>query len=295
MKLKRLSFAFLLFVILASSPATANNSPACETLYFPIDFDQYGLPYIGLMIDNSVYRAHVDLGASHALHLPQKMLSKIPNLKPTGKLVETLNVAGESFTAKQYTIPTLTVKCMDFNNLTALELKNWGAKLGATHKEHNNKDIIIGADFFHGKTIQIDYKRRLLTVFGQDEKLNTPSDLNESLSFERSVFGISISLSSGVKYYQMVLDTGASASLISANRIDNKERISSCQFVVSEHIECQYINTLLMAYGLPFRSKLYLYPITEKFQYDGILGRDFFQQFIVTLNFSNNTITLTSA
>lgn len=295
MKLLRLTFTFLLFLFLTSSPAIANNTTACDTLYFPINFDQFGLPYIGLIIDNSVYRAHVDLGASHALHLPKDMLSKIPNLKPTGKLVETLNIAGESFIAKQYAIHTFPVKCMDFKNLTALELKNWGAKLGAKHKEHNNQDIIIGADFFQGKTIQIDYKRHLLTVFSQNEMLNAPSNPNETLSFERSDFGISISLSSGIRYYQMVLDTGASVSLISANRIDNKERLSSCQYVVNEHIECQYINTLLMAYGMPFRSKLYLYPITEKFQYDGILGRDFFQQFIVTLNFSNNTITLTRA
>lgn len=287
----RLVLLFMMATISTSSWSKSSN--ACDQLNFPINFDQYGLPYVGLAINGEIFRAHVDLGSSHAIHLPTSMISKIGNIQATGKSIESSNIAGKKFIAKQYAISSLPVGCMRFDNLIALELNDWGTPLGDNKKHVNTEDIIIGAGFFQNKIVEIDYQQHLLSVYTTTDKSLPAPPSHTTMNFKQSIHGISIPMNSGLKYYQMVLDTGASSSIFSASRISDKETISSCNYNMGDNIKCQYLHTLLMAGRYPFKSKIFIYPIDPRFEYDGILGRDFFERFKVTLNFIDQGIQLT--
>ncbi len=104
--------------------------------------------------------------------------------------------------------------------------------------------------------------------------------------------GLSIRVNSPNTSYQMVLDTGASNSIFVANKVSLKESVKTCDYNLGPDVKCKIYNSTLEVLGYDFQSNILLFPIDERFQMDGILGRDFFNSFIVKIDFLNKSIAL---
>lgn len=285
-----------LWVIICSVFFSANlfaDEKKCEKIDVPIVFDQYGLPTIALIINGKSNFALLDLGSTAGVHLPISAISSFAGVKYTGASVKSTNISGQVFSSKAFIIPKLTIECLTFENITGYELNDWATSIGEKPDGlQDDQQVVIGQGFFNGKTIVINYASKKLTITNNKTDAKPAETSNRLTPYKLSEEGITIQMSSRFANYQMVLDTGASHSIFSASKINSKEPLSQCDFDLGKNVTCESFVSAVKILGYSFSSNLLLYPIDSRFKQDGLLGGDFFNKFIVTLNFSNKNIAL---
>lgn len=197
-------------------------------------------------------------------------------------------MAGNITESKIFNIASLQIKCLSFKNINALELKPWGLSIGKDKKVNPKRQAVVGRGFFKGKIISINYKEKQMTVY------NDQLDIKNNWSlFTSSKEGITLIASSKLTDYNMVLDTGASASIIKYKEVNDAEDFEHCNYDLGSKIECKLLVSQLKILNYPVKSSILLYPLDDRFGMHGLLGSDFFNQFVVDLNFKNNTIRIT--
>ena len=281
---------FFLFGVLFSTTVFSQDDE-CKSIEVPIVFDQYGLPTIELIIDGNSNLALLDLGSTAGLHLPISDVASIPNVKYTGKSVKSINLSGEIFSAKEFIIPMFTVRCLAFENITGYELNPWATSIGDKPEGlEEEQQIVIGQGFFLDKTISINYANKTLVIKSKPE---TVLPKNKFMPYVLNEEGITIPMRSAIANYQMVLDTGATSSIFAANKVNIKEPLTVCDLNLGPGITCNLFTAEVGIAGYPFLPNILLYPIDPQFTQDGLLGGDFFNNFIVELDFSAKSIALT--
>jgi len=279
-----------LFGVSVSINALA-NAQDCDELEIPITFDSDGLPIIELNVNGSNHHVLLDLGSSEGIHLPIAEIKNIPEIKYTGNTVKSSNISGDIYEAKEFFIPSLKIQCLTFDHIKGVELNPWAASIGENRVHDTSEQIVVGLDLFKNKTLLLNYSDKVLIIKSSEVKPLSLSITNPT-SYTLSKEGLSIKVSSINASYQMVLDTGASSTIFVANKVNPKEDIKSCEFDLGPNMECKVFESSLKILGYNFQSNALLYPIDERFKMDGILGRDFFEQFVVEINFLNKTILL---
>lgn len=283
----------LVIIALLYSTAPLATQPACEEIELPIVFDYYGLPTLNLTINEKTHNVMLDLGALKGIYIPKSQLNEIGDINYTGNEVTSSNISGDVVVAKEFVISALTINCLAFNNISGLELNPWAVSFGAKPQAEKKEQIIIGRSLFKNKILSINYPDKLVTIKTNNSALVPPKVDHKKFPLINTEGGITLSAATENKMYQMVLDTGSSNSLFVAKKVSRKEPIKRCEFDIGPDIECQLFDSSLNVEGYDFKSMIVLYPIDKRFRMDGLLGRDFFNQFIVELNFYDNTITLT--
>lgn len=266
----------------------------CKEIEVPIVFDQYGLPTIELIINGQSHLALLDLGSTVGIHLPISDISNMSGVKYTGKSSKSTNISGEIFSAKEFIIPILAIECMTFENISGYELTPWAASIG--DKPNNMEDkqqIVIGQGFFSEKMITINYANKKLMINKSKTGAVLPKRSNKFIPYLLSEEGITIQMSSPISSYQMVLDTGATSSILSTNKVNVNEQLTTCDFNVGPDVKCELFSSTFNIAGYSFVSNILLYPIDSRFTKDGLLGSDFFNKFIVQLDFPNKNVALT--
>jgi len=233
-----------------------------------------------------------DLGSNSGLHVPNDLIRDIPGVVFNGKTSKSSDLSGRISEVKQYDVPALNINCMLFKNITIKELKAWGVSIGDGEKTDANKGrMVIGRGLFKDKTIGIDYSKNILTIENiskQDAVINREHMNSFSLPKE----GIVIEANSRYSNYKMVLDTGASISILAVQKVHSKEPLKDCDLSLKDNMTCKMFDSVLTMSSQKFETDMLLFPIDDRFEMDGILGGDFFNQFFVELNFSNNTILI---
>ncbi|MCL1051071.1 hypothetical protein L2755_15745 [Shewanella abyssi] len=285
-------FCLLFFSGLLFSTNVLSHENECKEIEVPIVFDQYGLPTIELIINGKSNFALLDLGSIAGIHLPISDISSMPGVKYTGEISKSTNISGEIFSDKEFIIPMLAIECMTFENISGYELNPWATSIGDKPEDmENNQQIVIGQGFFADKTIIINYANKKLIINNKTGAVLSRIN-NKFIPYVLNEEGITIQMSSSIANYQMVLDTGATSSIFSANKINIKEPLTACNFNLGLDVKCELFASTVKIAGYSFASNILLYPIDPRFTKDGLLGGDFFNQFIVELDFSNKNIAL---
>ncbi|QLE86314.1 hypothetical protein FLM48_15275 [Shewanella sp. Scap07] len=283
----------LIFAAVFFSTSLLADDNKCSSVEVPIAFDQYGLPTIELIINGKSNFALLDLGSTTGIHLPVSDIASISDVKYTGEIAKSSNISGEVFSNKQFIIPNLAIECMPFEDITGYELTPRATSIGDKPKDVEDKQqIVIGQGFFADKTIVIDYSSEKLTIRNKTGNVAAESR-NKFKPYVLSDEGITIELSSPNADYQMILDTGATSSIFSANKVNTSEPLTDCDFNIGPDVKCKLFTSMLEVSGYHFVSNILIYPIDPRFTQDGFLGSDFFNQFIVELDFLNKNIALT--
>jgi len=272
-----------LFLVNTNVIADTNE---CSELIIPIIFDDDGLPYLEVKIQNKSQLALFDLGAEDGIHIPKKILNEFKKLEYTGKINKSSNITGNIVSAKEFIIPSLSVGCLLFNNVVGMELSPWAASIGEKSEGDSNNNsedqkIIIGRGLFKNTAIVIDYKSEKLIV----KKDIANKLVKEGLPFYMKKEGIVINAKTSIKTYKMVIDTGASSSILVLDKVPSNENIKECEYDLGDELKCNVLNATLTLGDNSFKSNILLYPIDSRFKMDGILGSDFLNTFLLELNF----------
>jgi len=285
-------FSLLLFSGILFSTNVFSHENKCNSIEVPITFDQYGLPTIELIINGQSNFVLLDLGSTAGIHLPISDVTSISGVKYTGETSKSANISGEIFSAKEFVIPMLAIECMSFENITGYELNPWATSIGdKLEGMEDDQQIVIGQGFFADKTIVINYANKKLIIRNKTGTVASKNN-NKLKSYVLSDEGITIQMSSSIADYQMVLDTGATSSIFSVNKVNIKEPLTDCDFNLGPDVKCELFTSKVNIAGYSFVSNILLYPIDPRFTKDGLLGSDFFNKFIVELDFSNKNIAL---
>ena len=252
-------------------------------------FDSYGLPTIKININGKEHQALLDLGTKYGIHLPLVEANKMSTLKYTGETVKSANISGEVSESREFVIDTLKVSCLSLSDLSGLELTPWAASIGEYTINDDKEQIVVGLGFFKDKKLTINYVDNFVII---QESLDLANNAFFK-AYTTSSEGISVDMKSEHKTYSMVLDTGASSSIIVTNNVSPKDKVKSCETDLGPDMKCKLFDSELRIAGHGFESNLLLYPINQRFKKDGLLGGDFFYKFIVEINFSDQTIALT--
>jgi len=289
-----LSRKIFLFIIISSlSNSLLANTQDCQELSIPIEFDPQGLPLIELNINDVKHKALLDLGSSEGIHLPVAVIKKIRELKYTGAAVKSSNIKGEVFEAKAFVISSLQINCATFKNMHGLELAPWAASIGEGEVADVSEQIVIGLGFFKGKKLILNYSNKSLLIQSISTKDSPSNKNNYAMPYKISREGLSIEMTSPKASYQMILDTGASNSIFVANKVNLNENVKACDYNLGPDVKCEMYDSSLKVSGFDFQSNILLFPIDKRFEMDGILGSDFFNRFIVEIDFLNKNIALT--
>ncbi|MDP2572546.1 retropepsin-like aspartic protease [Vibrio penaeicida] len=283
----RLSACFRIFMcfFLFSAPS---YSEECHSFNTPISFTPKGMPVVTLEIGEQEIDFLLDTGSSAGLHLPKSMMI---NLKGTTELPEkrkSMNAAGKEFSNSVYRLKTLKLGCMEFEDLELVALQSWGVSVGEG-KTDTDELPVIGLGLFSGKTVQISFQDKELSIVNSDQLV---SKQWPALGVYKE--GIGAAVETKNQPYTLVLDTGASNTVFVRNKVNPKESLEACRYNLG-NIPCQLLNEPMTTYGYPFTSKALLFPIDSRFQLDGLLGVDFFHQFDVQLDFTHNKILVKPA
>jgi hypothetical protein len=284
-------FSLLYFSGVFFSTNVFSHENKCKSIEVPIVFDQYGLPTIELIINGQSNFVLLDLGSTAGIHLPVSDINSMSGVKYTGETSKSSNISGEIFSAKEFIIPMLAIECMTFENITGYELNPWATSIGDKPEGmEENQQIVIGQGFFANKKLIINYANKKLII---NNKTGTVLSKNNKFKpYVLSDEGITIQMSSSIANYQMVLDTGATSSIFSVNKVHSKEPLTTCDFNLGPDIKCELFTSKVNIAGYSFVPNILLYPIDPRFTKDGLLGSDFFNQVIVELDFSNKNIAL---
>lgn len=292
MKFSKLSVVFICGLIFSST--VISHERECDKIEVPIVFDRQGTPTIELEINGHRSNALLDLGSSAGIHLSVENISRLSGIKYTGDSTRSTNIAGEVSYSKEFIVSELKLQCLTFENILGYELEPWSVSVGdRLDNMEDPKQAIIGMGFFKNKTIVIDYSNKKLTIKKNKDSSAVRKMDRRFKPYQLSKEGIAISINSAITSYQMVLDTGASASMFSATKFNMKEPLDACEYNLGPDVKCQLFTSELTIAGHPFKSNILLYPINASFTKDGLLGSDFFRKFVIELDFSTQSIAVT--
>ncbi|MBD1558080.1 hypothetical protein HC752_14160 [Vibrio sp. S9_S30] len=270
----------LLFLLTFSA---ASFSKSCDSLSTPISFTPKGMPVVTLEIGGQEIDFLLDTGSSAGLHLPKSMMINLKGITDLPEKRKSMNAAGKEFNNSVYHLKMLKLGCLEFEDLEVVALQSWGVSVGGEKADTDDLPV-IGLGLFSGRTVQISFKDKELSIVNSDQSVSKQwSDLGVSKE------GIGVAVETKNQLYTLVLDTGASNTLFVSNKVNPKESLEACQYSLG-NIPCQLLNEPMTTYGHSFTSKALLFPIDPRFQLDGLLGADFFHQFDVRIDFDNHKI-----
>ena len=166
-----------------------------------------------------------------------------------------------------------------------VEYKDWGLVISSDPTIDDSEDTdedkpVIGLGLFDGYVLTINYPESNITISD-----DTSTDLNPNwvaIPFDLNGEGLVVNLSDGIKNYKMVLDTGATVSLI-------KQQLLSPQSITISDPEDDFKSISLDVNNVANDSVLPIIidSFPNEFQSDGLLGADFLSKNRVKIDFKN--------
>ncbi len=247
--------------------------------------DKYNLPLIMMDFQGEKIAMTLDTGSKIALHLPMDLINKIPNKTENSEKIRSIDLSGGVTELKSFIVNKLELNSFTFNKVQVVEYKDWGLVISSDPTIDDSEDTdedkpVIGLGLFDGYVLTINYPESNLTLSD-----DTSTDLNPNwvaIPFDLNDEGLVVTLSDGIKNYKMVLDTGATVSLI-------KEQSLSSESIKISDPEDNFKSISLDVNNVANDSVLPIIidSFPNEFQSDGLLGADFLSKNRVKIDFKN--------
>ena len=247
--------------------------------------DKYNLPLIMMDFQGEKIAMTLDTGSKIALHLPMDLINKIPNKTENSEKIRSIDLSGGVTELKSFIVNKLELNSFTFNKVQVVEYKDWGLVISSDPTIDDSEDTdedkpVIGLGLFDGYVLTINYPESNLTLSD-----DTSTDLNPNwvaIPFDLNGEGLVVNLSDGIKNYKMILDTGATVSLI-------KEQSLSPESIKISDPEDNFKSISLDVNNVANDSVLPIIidSFPNEFQADGLLGADFLSKNRVKIDFKN--------
>ena len=247
--------------------------------------DKYNLPLIMMDFQGEQIAMTLDTGSKIALHLPMDLINKIPNKTENSEKIRSIDLSGGVTELKSFIVNKLELNSFTFNKVQVVEYKDWGLVISSDPTIDDSEDTdedkpVIGLGLFDGNVLTINYPESNITISD-----DTSTDLNPNwvaIPFDLNGEGLVVNLSDGIKNYKMVLDTGATVSLI-------KEQSLSSESIKISDPEDNFKSISLDVNNVANDSVLPIIidSFPNEFQSDGLLGADFLSKNRVKIDFKN--------
>ena len=247
--------------------------------------DKYNLPLIMMDFQGEQIAMTLDTGSKIALHLPMDLINKIPNKTENSEKIRSIDLSGGVTELKSFIVNKLELNSFTFNKVQVVEYKDWGLVISSDPTIDDSEDTdedkpVIGLGLFDGYVLTINYPESNITISD-----DTSTDLNPNwvaIPFDLNDEGLVVTLSDGIKNYKMVLDTGATVSLI-------KQQSLSPESIKISDPEDDFKSISLDVNNVANDSVLPIIidSFPNEFQSDGLLGADFLSKNRVKIDFKN--------
>ena len=271
----------ILFLIMLFMSRFAQSLEVTWDLTFD---NKYNLPLIMINYQGEKIQMILDTGSNIALHLPMDLINKIPNKMENSEKIRSVDLLGNITEIKSFVIDRLSLNSFVFKNVKVAEYKKWGLIISSenTNKSENtNEDkYVIGLGLFDGYVLTINYPESNITISNDISTYLNPNWI--AIPFDLNDEGLVVKLSDGVKNYRMVLDTGATVSII------KEESLSpfTSKLTVPEN-NFRYISLEMKGIASDKVKAIIIDSLPDEFQSDGLLGTDFFSKNRVKIDFRN--------
>ncbi|OCG10151.1 aspartyl protease family protein [Gilliamella apicola] len=271
----------ILFLIMLFMSRFAQSHEVTWDLTFD---NKYNLPLIMINYQGEKIQMILDTGSNIALHLPMDLINKIPNKMENSEKIRSVDLLGNITEIKLFVIDRLSLNSFVFNNVKVAEYKKWGLIISSdqTNKSENtNEDkYVIGLGLFDGYVLTINYPESNITISNDISTYLNPNWI--AIPFDLNDEGLVVKLSDGIKNYRMVLDTGATVSII------KEESLSpfTSKLTVPEN-NFRYISLEMKDIASDKVKAIIIDSLPDEFQSDGLLGTDFFSKNRVKIDFRN--------
>lgn len=248
--------------------------------------------FIDVEIEKEKYLVKFDLGSSSQFTFFNEILEKI-NQKKFIEFVNMIDVKGNQYRVSSYSIPSINAKNLSCTNSIVyeepLQFVTQGARLWSSADDQEVPIFFagrVGRECFTSHNLFIDFPNSMMFVTRDLNQLKMDywpiCDLFE-VPFEMGLWGIilSVETDSGIK--KLILDTGASASVLKKKCLKNtplkqvdlgKEVFTTKKFIMN-HKEFGSFDFAV-------------FELTDSIDADGFLGMDFLKNYAVYLDFKNH-------
>ncbi|OTQ01078.1 hypothetical protein B5S43_08165 [Gilliamella apicola] len=261
-----------------------------QEVTWDLTFDNvYNLPTVIMEFQGEKIPLILDTGSKIDLHLPMALINKIPNKTENSKKIKYIDLSGNTEEARSFIVDKLALDSLIFNNVQVLEYKSWGLFMlnDRTKTDHDKEEIdaeksLIGLGLFKDYVLTINYPENKITI---SDDIKVSDDLNKnwfSIPFYLNNYGLVINLFDGSKNYEMILDTGASVSIIKEESLSpSSSKISLPKYNV------RYTPLEMTDAASVKVEAIIIDSLPDKFKSDGIIGSNFFRTNIVKIDFRN--------
>ncbi|OTQ27764.1 aspartyl protease family protein [Gilliamella apicola] len=271
----------ILFLIMLFMSRFAQSQEVTWDLTFD---DKYNLPLIMINYQGEKIQMILDTGSNISLHLPMDLINKIPNKMENSEKIRSTDLSGNVTELRSFIIDKLVLNSFTFNKVQVVEYKDWGLYISSdqtNNSEDTNEDKpVIGLGLFDDYVLTINYPESNITISDDIATNLTPQWI--AIPFDLNGEGLVVNLSDGIKNYKMVLDTGATVSLIKQQSLSPKSITISDPEDDFKAISLD-VNNVANDSVLP----IIIDSFPNEFQADGLLGADFLSKNRVKIDFRN--------
>ena len=271
----------ILFLIMLFMSRFAQSQEVTWDLTFD---DKYNLPLIMINYQGEKIQMILDTGSNISLHLPMDLINKIPNKMENSEKIRSTDLSGSVTELRSFIIDKLVLNSFTFNKVQVVEYKDWGLYISSdqtNNSEDTNEDKpVIGLGLFDDYVLTINYPESNITISDDIATNLTPQWI--AIPFDLNGEGLVVNLSDGIKNYKMVLDTGATVSLIKQQSLSPKSITISDPKDDFKAISLD-VNNVANDSVLP----IIIDSFPNEFQADGLLGADFLSKNRVKIDFKN--------
>lgn len=265
---------------------------AQAVITIPFKLDESALPIIEVNINGRDGEFMLDSGSQFAFHFTHEFMRQVPNLKYRKEKARSTDLTGQVFLNDQFRFHHVYVNGMSFDNVEGVSLTSWGLTLLPDGKRPEK--MVIGLGLFRQKVLMIDYQKRTFTVANQLSELDIDQNEWLSLPLTLSDEGIVIDMVKGNKSYKMLLDTGASVSMLWRNNVNGTGNSISCKNIIAEwdNNNCE-ATQIHIKHASPGKFNVNALVIKGNFDHmeaDGVLGTPFLQHHQVLIDFPHHQL-----
>ncbi|MDC9606357.1 hypothetical protein [Xenorhabdus griffiniae] len=288
-------FNYWLAILSFFSLATFSESSLAnikKSVTLKLNFDEYSVPYSTFIVDGQPVYAMVDTGSSMGFHLYEFQINKIKGLKKENTY-HSKDLTGKTQDNIKYLARSLNVNNMIFKDVIVTPFKQWGLLVYNKGKLPNTPVVGLGA--FKDRQITLDYISNTLTIADSftGKKKKTPKGFTE-FPFQISSEGMMFYVEQSGHKYHVILDTGATVSIIWRERLKSYTPIS-CLSVNPQMDNKGCEATMLTMKSTTGKSEQFSAVIVDgNFQHmgkiDGIIGNSFLRNRKIIIDFKNKKV-----
>lgn len=263
------------------------TSLAEAVIKIPFKLDESALPIFTLNINGQEGEFMLDTGSVFAFHFDPAFIRQVPWLKPLKDKVRTTDLTGEVFLNDKFMFHHVSVNGMSFENVEGVSLSPWGLTLHPDGKRPES--MVIGLGPFRQKVLMIDYPHRLFTVANRLEDFTIDRQQWLTLPLTITDEGIIIEVMKNNESFNMLLDTGATLSMLWSKRLNRTDNVFPCKEFIAkmddEGCQATQINIKQATSGKINIEAILVEDIDSQMVADGLLGTNFLQHHRVLIDF----------